>query len=183
MYINTANESYTKFTFEITGITLPDNESEHKFEYCIAGKSSDNIKEEWWTIIDKEKLVKQSDGTYTLFIDIDTRELKNENELMNIENPYIHIKETSILGEREEVQYNSYILQESETTDVQVYYNNESVDLEELLEQNSSQNSTDETVASKIIPNAGLGQIILIVAVVLTSIGIVCYIRYRTIDK
>lgn len=178
-------ESYAEMTIEITGIKVGDEEDKYTYYYCISGdNNSTNIKDEYWLEIPSENIKKQSDGTYSITLNIDSRELKNLSDLAEMEKTYLFIKEIAEINSKKLETVNNLEV----TADIEpiIYVDDKKVgNIDDFIDdsiKNKESGYIDNTLANKILPNTGnltiIGAILIIVI-----IGGFAYYRYKNIDR
>ncbi|MBQ2836480.1 MAG: bacterial Ig-like domain-containing protein [Clostridia bacterium] len=177
MEISGVNENgYYTMTLNINGINKGDEESEYKYYWYISGTQGEsNIKDEYWTEITLDNMTKQSDGTYSLKINIDSRTLPNISQLMNSDNLYLYIKEIATLDGNSKSQ----IVTKAIEIDLKV-----EEDISDKINGtiNNSQNKEDDTTASGDLPNAGLSIAIILMIIAVIVIAVFAYNRFKYLD-
>lgn len=178
MYTINADDSYIKMKIKVTNIKLGDEEDKYSYYYYLSGTKGDkNIPDTNWKEAETEK---QSDGTYSLIININTKEMENINEISNSENLYLYIKEIAEINDKKLETINT--LEIENNSDPVIYLDNNKVgSIEELLGQIKAEGK-DPTTAPGTIPQTGKLPIIILIFAVLTIGGFSLY-RYKNIDR
>lgn len=172
------NEGYYVITLNIKGIKIEDKESTHKYYWYLSGTQGDkNIPEKSWIEINSDKIKKQSDGTYTIDIQIDSRKVSNINEIAESDNLYLYIKEIATIDNNKISQ----IITKLVKSDVQVEEDT-SDKIDNTLNNNEIE-SNDETTSQEKLPNAGLDIKMIILVIGIVIIARFSYWRFKNIDK
>lgn len=169
--MSTDSEGNYTMTIKVDGIDRKDEESNYKYYWYISGRLGENdIQAEKWTEINANKITKQSDGTYSLEIKIDSKNLSNMAELMNSDNLYLYIKEVATLGDNSKEQ----IISKSIEIDIKVEEDT-SGKIEETLEKEEA----DDTIAEVEIPKAGINTKIILFIIAIAVIAVFAYNRFK----
>ena len=175
---NIEEEVDIKMKIKVTNIKVGDEEDKYSYYYYLSGTKGDkNIPDTNWKEAETEK---QSDGTYNLIININTKEMENINEISNSENLYLYIKEIAEINDKKLETINT--LEIENNSDPVIYLDNNKVgSIEELLGQIKAEGK-DSTTAPGTIPQTGKLPIIILIFAVLTIGGFSLY-RYKNIDR
>ena len=168
MEMSGINENgYYTMTLNVNGINKGDEETEYEYYWYLSGTQGDaNIKDEYWTEITLDNITKQSDGTYSLKINIDSRTLPNISELMNSDNLYLYIKEVATLDNNSKSQ----IVTKSIEIDVKV-----EEDTSDKIDETVDNEKTDDTIVEGNIPNAGISITMVLMIVAVAAIAVFAY--------
>ena len=188
-YTNKNKKNYTVMTIKVSGIEFGDIDSKREFFYYISGeKGKKNIANSSWTKI--EKMTKESNGTYTATINLDSRNMSNVLEISNSENIIVYIKEKSTLE-------NSTLEATNEFTAVldtkaEIYLDDQKQDnIEKVLDKNNkdtnkeenNKEDTDNTKANGTIPQTGVIPVTATLIGIGLVLGIVFYKKYRNLKE
>lgn len=177
MEMSGVNENgYYTMTLNVNGINKGDENTSYKYYWYLSGtQGNSNIRDEYWTEINSNNITKQSNGTYSLKINIDSRTLPNISELMNSDNLYLYIKEIATLDGNSKSQ----IVTKGIEIDVKV-----EEDASDKINGtiNNSQNKEDDTTAPGDLPHAGLSIAIILMIVAVVAIAVFAYNRFKYLD-
>lgn len=162
------NDNYV-ITLKVDGINISEDDTLHKYYWYISGTQGDSdIKDEYWTEVTSDKIIKQNDGTYSIEVKINSINLPNKAELMNSDNLYLYIKEIATINNNNKSQ----IVSKAIKIDAKVEEDT-SEKIEEVI------TPEDDTIASGIIPNAGINIKIIVIIVAVAIVSIIAYNRFR----
>ncbi len=168
IYIKKDKTEYTTMTIDVSGIKLGDNKSSREYYYYISGEQGEtNIKEENWKKL--ENIEQESNGTYHIVIELDSRTQKNIENIKNSDNLYVYIKEKSTLNESTVTVVNT--MKANMKTETKIYLDD--------IKQDSINEKSDTTVVGGTIPQTGQS-IVMIIGIGTIAIIVVCiYIKLR----
>ena len=184
-YTNKNKKNYTVMTIKVSGIEFGDIDSKREFFYYISGeKGKKNITNSSWTKI--EKMTKESNGTYTATINLDSRNMSNVLEISNSENIIVYIKEKSTLE-------NSTLEATNEFTAVldtkaEIYLDDQKQDnIGQVLDKNNkdtnkeenNKEDTDNTKANGTIPQTGEKITTIVIIAIMTGTMLFIFIKIR----
>lgn len=161
----------SKQEYFIIDVTVKDiirnneNDSYEYYYYISSNKDEDNI-EKWVKITDKQIVDNK------LSFIIDTKNIEDYGKLSDSNNIYLYIKEVVIKGGNQSVIVSKPMEMEQDG-DLEIYLDNVKV---------KNTNKNDGTEAKDKLPNTGIINII-IIALVLTGVGTLIYIRYKKLSK
>ena len=176
-------------TIKISGIKIGDESNTYTYYYYVTGKKEDDYIS-YWT---KAEAVKESDGTYSITLNIKSEELQNYNEIAESDNLYVYIREVAEVNQQSTEQIVK--LEVDNQVEPECYIDGVMVGgIDDVLNYNSSNNSNntnngntnqnkDNTVASGILPYAGGITFKIIVAVLVIAFAGFAYFRYKNIDR
>lgn len=183
------SQATSENTIKISGIAIGDESNTYTYYYYISGtQGDDNITD--WT---ETKAVKESDGTYSITLNLKSEDLQNYTEITESDNLYVYIREVAEMNQQNVEQV--VTLEVDNQVEPECYIDGVMVGgIDEVLNYNSSNNSNntnngnvnqnrDNTVASGILPYAGGITFKIIVAVLLIAFGGFTYYRYKNIDR
>ena len=183
------SQATSENTIKISGIEIGDENNTYTYYYYISGTQGDNHITDW---IETEA-VKESDGTYSITLNLKSEELQNYTEITESDNLYVYIREVAEMNQQNVEQV--VTLEVDNQVEPECYIDGVMVGgIDEVLNYNSSNNSNntnngnvnqnrDNTVASGILPYAGGITFKIIVAVLLIAFGGFAYYRYKNIDR
>ena len=176
-------------TIKISGIEIGDENNTYTYYYYISGtQGDDNITD--WT---ETKAVKESDGTYSITLNLKSEELQNYTEITESDNLYVYIREVAEMNQQSAEQV--VTLEVDNQVEPECYIDGVMVGgIDDVLNYNSSNHSNntnngnanqnkDNTVASGILPYAGGITFKIVVAVLVIAFGGFAYYRYKNIDR
>ena len=166
--------SETNMTIKVSNIEIGDEENKYTYYYCLSENTDEEtIKDEYWIEIPSEKITKENDGTYSITIYIDENTLPNFEEIENVENLRLFIKEIAEIDGNKLETVNSLKI----TLDIEP-----DIDDNDNNKQTQEESKKDETIAGKVLPFAGKISIILAIIGII-SVASFTYFRYKNIDK
>ena len=179
----------SKNTIKISGIKIGDERNTYTYYYYISDTQGDDNITDWTKI----EAVKESDGTYSITLNLKSEELQNYTEITESDNLYVYIREVAEMNQQSEEQI--VTLEVDNQVDPECYIDGVMVGgIDDVLNYNSSNNSNntnngnanqnkDNTVASGILPYAGGITFKIIVAILVIAFGGFAYYRYKNIDR
>ena len=181
------SQASSENTIKISGIELGDESNIYTYYYYVSGtQGDDNITN--WT---KTEAVKESDGTYSITLNLKSEELQNYTEITESDNLYIYIREVAEINQQSTEQV--VTLEVDNQVEPECYIDGVMVGgIEDVLNYNNNNNNTnnenvnqneDNTVASGILPYAGGITLKIIVVVLIIAFGGFAYYRYKNIDR
>ena len=183
------SQATSENTIKISGIKIGDESNTYTYYYYVTGTKEDDYIS-YWT---KAEAVKESDGTYSITLNIKSEELQNYNEIAESDNLYVYIREVAEVNQQSTEQIVK--LEVDNQVESECYIDGVMVGgIDDVLNYNSSNNSNntnngsanqneDNTVASGILPYAGGITLKIIVVVLIIAFGGFAYYRYKNIDR
>ena len=182
-------KSTVEMTIKISGIEIGDETNTYKYYYHLSGTQGDKDITDW-----KETTIqKESDGTYSITLDIKSDELANIDEISESDNLYVYIREVAQVNGQE---IENITTLETDTQIDPVYYVDGELigGLEDFLgiygnettnnnNNGSVQQQKDNTVSTKTLPFAGNFTIKAIIILAIVAFGGFALYRYKNIDK
>ncbi len=203
-YSETPEKAYSKIKIKISNIQIGNENDSYTYKYYLSGKQGEtNIADNKWK---EAKAEKESDGTYSITLDINTTDLDTNIELSQSDNLYVYIKETATNNNNSIENIHTLETKNKSGVEPTFYLDDKKVDdLEYILKiisntlfnnDNTNTNgsnitnnninilkaSTDKTTANKILPATGILTVSIIVIIILI-IGAFSYYRYKNILK
>ena len=175
-FTNNSQNNYALINVEIDNISRNmSNDSLEYYYYLSPNPDEQNINS--WTEITEE----QKDSDKIQFT-IDSRKMSNYNEIASEEVLYLYIKEVAIKGADTSIAVSKSMKLETDK-DVETYVDNVKKEgLQSNISTGKSDND-DKTVAGGILPYTGVTAIVIALAIIMSIIGIVLYIKYKNLSK
>lgn len=162
------DNNYAIVEILVDGIIRNLNNDSYEYYYYLSPNQFEEEIDGWIQI--KEV---QSDNDKIKF-KIDTRDIKNIEEISKSNVLYLYIKEVVTKGGNKSVAISNSMLVES------------NIKVEEYVDYKPYQNSndsTDTTIATGTIPQAGTSVIVLVSIIIIAVVTIGLYIKYRKLNK
>lgn len=195
-YFKTDNEKEDYILIDVEVINIEralDNDSV-EYYYYLSPNANEKFIKDWVKIEENQNLKDKLDFT------IDTRKMHNYKEICNEDTVYIYIKETAIKGKNQNSVISKPVKFETDLN-IEVYIDNQKK--EDLPQQNDTTSNTkdddttqntqndnttpntknDNTIINEKLPKTGVKGTLTIVVLIISTIGIVSYIKYRKIGK
>ncbi len=170
-FTNNSQNNYTLINVEIDEISINMDNDMVEYYYYLSPDPNEQDINDWTKITENQK------DNNKLQFTIDSRKIANYNKIASEEVLYLYIKEVAIKGENQSIAISKPMKLETDKK-IETYIDNAK---KENLQ--SSNSSTDSTVASGKLPQTGFTTIVIILAIIITGIGIIVYIRYKTLSK
>lgn len=160
----------------VIDLTLNDiirNTENDKCEYYYY-LSTDNNKEDIqdWVKIDKEQTANNK-----LELSINTKDIKNYDEILGADTVYLYIKEVAIKGSSQSVLISEPVEMEGDVDVLEIYVDNVKIDF------NTNPEKPDDTTAPGKLPQTGTTAIIILSVIgIITLVGVTYYIRYKKLN-
>ena len=183
------SQASSENTIKISGIEIGNESNIYTYYYYVSGTQGDDDITDWT----KTEAVKESDGTYSITLNLKSEELQNYAEITESDNLYVYIREVAEINQQSAEQI--VTLEVDNQVEPECYIDGVMVGgIDDVLNYNSSNNSNntnngnvnqnkDNTVASGILPYAGGITFKIIVAVLVIAFGGFAYYRYKNIDR
>lgn len=144
------------------------NDSVEYYYYLSPNKNEKTSEIEDWVKIDE----KQTNNDKLAF-QINSEDLKNYSELSSANSVYLYIKEVAKKGGDQKIGYAG-----------PMKLNVENTNIEQLAGETGTPAAlgNDTTTANTILPKAGMGKILVVIAII-TVVGIIIFIRYKKLSK
>ena len=120
--------------------------------------------------ISNDKITKEQDGTYSILLQIDSRNVPNSEQITNYDNLFIYIKEIATIGSKQKTMIN--------TLEV-VAKDNGSNKIDNII----NSNNRDNTISSEVFPHTGFTRNMAIIIIGILAISIFLHFKYKNIDK
>ena len=159
-------KSYTLINATINGIQKAEENESYEYFYYVSSRADEkNITD--WIKVDNGSIQNGS-----LNILINSNDIKNYEDMAEAENLYIYVKET-VTKSGDQATTVSKPMRIDPNTETKTYIDNiEKTDF----------NSGDSTTANGTIPNAGISNIVIFIAVI-AGFGIFVFIKYKKISE
>lgn len=185
------SDDLTKATSEIvikiSGIKIGDETNKYEHYYYISGTQGDENIKDW----KETKLEKESDGTYSITLNIKSDELKNYSEIIESDNLYVYIKEIAQVNQKE-IQ-NIVEIETVNKSEPECYIDGKFVGtIEDVLNynknnNNNTNNENEQKEENKYpftqLPFAGKVTIGIIFIITIMISSVFAYYRYKNIDR
>ena len=181
------SQAASENTIKISGIEIGDESNTYTYYYYVSGTQGDKNITDWI----KTEAVKESDGTYSITLDLKSEELQNYTEIAESDNLYVYIKEVAEINQQSTEQI--VTLEVDNQVESECYIDGVMVgDIDDVLNYNSSNNSNntnnanqnkDNTVASGKLPYAGKMAFGITLIILIMAFGGFAYYRYKNIDR
>lgn len=183
LYSDLDKESYVKMTLKVNNIKIGSEDNDYKYYYYLSGTQGDkDINQEYWIEVSEKDIKKENDGTYSITLQIDTRNLKNAEEISKADNIYIYLKEIASLNGKQAEKINT--LEVNVAIEANVMLDDERVgNIDEVIDRQIEANKKDTTISNKEIPKAGNISMMLTIVLSIIVIGGFSYYRYKNIDR
>lgn len=163
--------SYCIITIKLEDIKIGSEDTQYKYYYYLSGTKGDtNINEGYWVEISNDKITKEQDGTYSILLQIDSRNVPNSEQITNYDNLFIYIKEIATIGSKQKTMIN--------TLEV-VAKDNGSNKIDNII----NSNNRDNTISSEVFPHTGFTRNMTIIIIGILAISIFLHFKYKNIDK
>ena len=191
LYKEIIEDDYIDMNIEISNIMDRDENTEYTYYYYLSENGSEeNI--ENWTELKDYTISKNSDGTYTMKLSINSKDIADLQDLSKTDNLYLYIKEVGTAsGESLEQVYTNKMSVDG--NNVKYYIDNEYKGGADIVidsnnpiitpDNNNSGNSGDSTTSPNPIPQTGVVYFGIIALVIISIIAIYFFIRNRNINK
>ena len=190
LYFNSEDlsQASSEMTIKISGIKIGAESNTYTYYYHISGTQGDNNITDWV----KAEAVKESDGTYSITLNLKSEELQNYAEITESDNLYVYIREVAEIDQQTAEQ--TVTLEVENQAEPECYIDGVMVGgIDDVLNYNNNSNNgngngnanqnKDNTVASGILPYAGGITFKILVAVFIIAFGGFAYYRYKNIDR
>lgn len=175
-YKKDSSKDYTIMDIEITGLEKNTENDKLEYYYYLSTNANEENIENWVKI--SENQTEQNKLQFT----IDSRNIANYSELEKEDNLYIYIKEVATKGEDQNTAISS-AMQLSTDNKIETYVDDEKdTNLDGTTTTTTTTKGDTTTANSGRLPNAGIKNLI-ILTVIIGTIGVLIYIRYRNLSK
>lgn len=174
-YTDESKKDYILIDIEINQIVKNLKNDKCEYYYYLSSNEDEKSINKWTKITEEQK------NNEKLQFTIDSRKVSNYNEIADENVLYLYIKEVAIKGE-----YQSIAITDSmkiETNDkIEVYLDNVKVDNINSGNVENPEDSSNNTIASGKLPNAGEKSILILIGILVIA-GLGFYARYRNLNK
>ena len=175
---NNKDEEYFLLEFEISGITLNQNNDKLEYYYYISDEQEEENIQDW------VKIEEYKNNANKISFKINSKDIKNFDEIINSDKAYIYLKEVAIKGGDQKVAITK-VPQMDISENVEIYING--AKMEDMLNGtgngNNSNKDVDNTISNTSLPKTGVTASIICIIVIITVVGIILYVRYRNLNK
>lgn len=169
-FSNKEMESY--FTINITLSDILKNTENAKFDYYyyLSTEQNENNIQDWVKINEEQK----TDGK--IEFEINTKDIKNYEKLIDADNLYLYIKEVIQKEGNQSVEVTKPIEVKLDVT-IEKYLDNAKVN------NSKSDNKEDNTIAKDNLPKTGVRGVLVFTIVIILTLGVIFYVRYRVLKS
>ena len=185
-YTDNSQQDYTLIDVEINNITRRiTSDSQVEYYYYLSSDANEENIDNW------VKITEEQNSNDKLQFTIDSRDVSNYNEIASEDVVYLYIKEVVKNGENESETISNAMKLETDV-DIDTYVNNGKIENAQSNNPTTSNPATsnpttsapsDDTIATKILPNTGVRVTVIIAIILVLGIGIFVYIRYKYLSK
>lgn len=173
-----------KVTIKVSNIKIGAKDNTYTYYYYLSATQGDEDIENW----NKAQAVKESDGTYSITIELDTEDMESIEGIEEADNLFIYIKEIAQIDDSSKELITT--MQIENNAEVEVYLDGEKVgSIDDILSsdtqinpENPNQN-IDDTIADGTIPQAGVISMTIIAIIGIAIIGAISYHKFKNIDR
>lgn len=173
IYIYTDNTKKEYYTLETEISNIVKNATNQSFEYYYYLSQNPEEKDisDWVEITESQK-----DDTKLKF-KIDTRKINNYDELTESSKIYLYIKEVAKKGGDQKIYIKSIEMSKDNVEKTELYVDGK-LQTKDIVEDDDKNGVVDNTTATGIIPQTGIGPTIIITLTIVTVAGVIFYIKY-----
>lgn len=198
IHFYTENAEQTKqgtITIKVSGIQIGDETNSYTHYYYISGTQGDKNITNWKEM---PKMVKESDGTYSITLTIKQDEILTIENLIDYENLYLYVREVATAGNQSVEQISELVLDIAEDADIKGYVDGELVGgVDDVIDDTINGNvnnvnsgntgngvqNTNNSQRPTALPHAGSTVIVIALVIVIIAFGGFAYFRYKNIDR
>lgn len=198
IHFYTENAGQTKqgtITIKVSGIQIGDETNSYTHYYYISGTQGDKNITNWKEM---PKMVKESDGTYSITLTIKQDEILTIENLIDYENLYLYVREVATAGNQSVEQISELVLDIAEDADIKGYVDGELVGgVDDVIDDTINGNvnnvnsgntgngvqNTNNSQRPTALPHAGSTVIVIALVIAIIAFGGFAYFRYKNIDR
>ena len=198
IHFYTENAEQTKqgtITIKVSGIQIGDETNSYTHYYYISGTQGDKNITSWKEM---PKMVKESDGTYSITLTIKQDEILAIENLIDYENLYLYVREVATAGNQSVEQISELVLDIAEDADIKGYVDGELVGgVDDVIDDTINGNvnnvnsgntgngvqNTNNSQRPTALPHAGSTVIVIALVIAIIAFGGFAYFRYKNIDR
>lgn len=198
IHFYTENAEQTKqgtITIKVSGIQIGDETNSYTHYYYISGTQGDKNITNWKEM---PKMVKESDGTYSITLTIKQDEILAIENLIDYENLYLYVREVATAGNKSVEQISELVLDIAEDADIKGYVDGELVGgVDDVIDDTINGNvnnvnsgntgngvqNTNNSQRPTALPHAGSTVIVIALVIAIIAFGGFAYFRYKNIDR
>lgn len=198
IHFYTENAEQTKqgtITIKVSGIQIGDETNSYTHYYYISGTQGDKNITSWKEM---PKMVKESDGTYSITLTIKQDEILTIENLIDYENLYLYVREVATAGNQSVEQISELVLDIAEDADIKGYVDGELVGgVDDVIDDTINGNvnnvnsgntgngvqNTNNSQRPTALPHAGSTVIVIALVIAIIAFGGFAYFRYKNIDR
>ena len=168
-FSNKDTKEYVTIDMTMSEIVKNTENDSCEYYYYLSKNQSESLIQDWIKITEK-----QAEDDKVKFT-INTKDIKNYEELMNSKTLYLYVKEVAKKGGNQAVYTTKAISMESNVK-IETYLDNKKI-------ENNNSDKKDNTVAPGKIPQTGTRNVVIVVAILIGISGAIFYIKYNKISK
>lgn len=171
-------QEYIVMDITVDGIIRNTENDSYEYYYYLSPEKDKNNIQDWVKITEKQT------SNDKLSFKINTKDIKNYEEISDSNTLYLYIKEVVIKGGNQSVLVSKSINMDSNAT-IETYLDNEKVNTDKIYNDKKEvvSNAEDKKTSSpNRLPNAGVRSILILISILCIS-GIIFYIRYKNLSK
>ena len=198
IHFYTENAEQTKqgtITIKVSGIQIGDETNSYTHYYYISGTQGDKNITSWKEM---PKMVKESDGTYSITLTIKQDEILTIENLIDYENLYLYVREVATAGNQSVEQISELVLDIAEDADIKGYVDGGLVGgVDDVIDDTINGNvnnvnsgntgngvqNTNNSQRPTALPHAGSTVIVIALVIAIIAFGGFAYFRYKNIDR
>lgn len=166
-------KEYVTIDMLIEGIEKSTKNDNCTYYYYLSKNNNENNIQNW------VKITENQSSNDKLEFKINTKDIKNYEDLMSSKTLYLYVREVAVKGGNQSVFVTKGINMDSDIK-VETYLDN--VKIENKNDDNKKTDVKDDTMAPNEIPQTGVKSVIIIILVI-GALGSIFYIRYKQISK
>lgn len=167
-------QEYVTIDMLIEGIEKSTKNDNCTYYYYLSPNNNEDNIQDW------VKITESQSSNDKLEFKINTKDIKNYEELMSSKTLYLYVREVAVKGGNQSVFVTKGINMDSDIK-VETYLDN--VKIENKNDDNKKTDVKDDTMAPNEIPQTGVKSVIIIIILVIGALGSIFYIRYKQISK
>lgn len=177
-FSNKDTQEYIVMDMTIDGIIRNTENDDFEYYYYLSPNQDENDIQDWVKIDEKQM------SNDKLTFEINTKEIKNFEEVSDSSNLYLYIKEVAIKGGNQSVLV-SKPMKMSSDIDMEIYLDNVKIDNVNSGNNGNSEGADDEkddTRSPQKLPESGVVNVLILILII-SILGIVFYIKYKNLSK
>ncbi len=174
-YTDSQKQDYFILDAIIDKIFINKNNDNYEYFYFLSSSQDEFAINDWVKITD------YTSSDNKLQFKINSKDIKNYDKLLSSNNDlFLYVKEVAIKGSNQSVVV-SKPMKINADTNFEFYLND--VEIDTLVQQTITPTNAVQSKAPGILPNTGIGSILIIVLVIVILGGTIFYVRYKFLNK